>query len=114
MKYLSLFPLLFSLWWGCAVAQTYPERPVRIISPFPAGGSVDFVGRLVAAKLPEFLGQQVIVENRSGASGNIGTEIVARSVPDGYTLLVNTTPLVANAFLYKKLPYDPINDFAPV
>ena len=99
-----------------ASAQTdnYPARPVRIISPFPAGGSVDFVARLVAAKLPEFLGQQVVVENRSGASGNIGTEIVARSAPDGYTLLVNTTPLVSNAFLYKKLPYDPINDFAPV
>jgi len=110
------------LGYGGALAQTtstgsgqaYPERPVRIISPFPAGGSVDFVARLVAAKVTEFLGQQVVVENRSGASGNIGTEIVARAAPDGYTLLVNTTPLVSNAFLYKKLPYDPINDFAPV
>ncbi len=96
--------------WG----QDYPARPVRIISPFPAGGSVDFVARLVAARLPEDLGQQVVVENRSGASGNIGTENVARSAPDGYTLLVNTTPLVSNTFLYKKLPYDPINDFAPI
>jgi len=87
---------------------------VRIVSPFPSGGSVDFVARLVAAKLPEFLGQQVVVENRSGASGNIGTEIVARAAPDGYTLLLNTTPLVTNAFLYKKLPYDALGDFAPV
>ena len=75
---------------------------------------MDFVARLVAAKVTEFLGQQVVVENRSGASGNIGTEIVARAAPDGYTLLVNTTPFVSNAFLYKKLPYDPLADFAPV
>ena len=113
-KYLSLVTCALSLWYGCAVAQPYPERPVRIISPFPAGGSVDFVARLVAAKVTEFLGQQVVVENRSGASGNIGTEIVARAAPDGYTLLVNTTPFVSNAFLYKKLPYDPLADFAPV
>ena len=112
--YLCLATCAFCLGYGGAVAQSYPERAVRIISPFPAGGSVDFVGRLVAAKLPEFLGQQVVVENRSGASGNIGTEIVARAAPDGYTLLVNTTPLVSNAFLYRKLSYDPINDFAPV
>ena len=112
--YLCLVPCALCLGYGGAFAQTYPDRPVRIISPFPAGGSVDFVARLVAAKVPEFLGQQMVVENRSGASGNIGTEIVARSAPDGYTLLVNTTPLVSNAFLYKKLPYDPINDFAPV
>ncbi len=107
---------IFVLAAAPAQAQTdgYPAKPVRIISPFPAGGSVDFVARLVAARLPEYLGQQVVVENRSGASGNIGTEIVARSAPDGYTLLVNTTPLVSNTFLYKKLPYDPINDFAPI
>src|SRR6185503_14479481 len=99
-----------------AWAQTdnYPSKPIRLISPFPPGGSVDFVARLTAAKASEFLGQQGVVENRSGASGNIGTEIVARSAPDGYTLVLNTTPLVANAFLYKKLPYDPINDFAPI
>jgi tripartite-type tricarboxylate transporter receptor subunit TctC len=69
---------------------------------------------MISAKLPEFLGQQVVVENRSGASGNIGTEAAARAAPDGYTLLANTIPLVANAFLYSKLPYDPLNDFAPV
>jgi tripartite-type tricarboxylate transporter receptor subunit TctC len=87
---------------------------VRLVSPFPPGGSVDLVARLVAAKVTENLGQQMVVENRSGASGNIGTEIVARSAPDGYTLLINTIPFVANAFLYGKLPYDPLKDFAPV
>jgi tripartite-type tricarboxylate transporter receptor subunit TctC len=85
-----------------------------MVSPFPPGGSVDLVTRLVAAKLSENLGQQVVVENRSGASGNIGTELVARAAPDGHTLLINTTPFVTNAFLYSKLPYDPLIDFAPV
>lgn len=101
---------------GVARAQTdgYPSKPVRIISPFPAGGSVDLVARMVAAKATEMLGQQVVVENRSGASGNIGTEVAARAAPDGYTLLVNTIPFVANAFLYSRMPYHPMNDFAPV
>jgi len=99
---------------GWAQTDTYPSKPVRLISPFPPGGSVDLVARLVAAKLSETLGQQVVVENRSGASGNIGTELAARAAPDGYTLLVNTTPLVSNAFLYSKLPYDPLADFVPV
>jgi len=106
----------FLLWVACAtaVAQDYPNRPVRLVSPFPPGGSVDLVARLVAAKVTENLGQQMVVENRSGASGNIGTEFVARSAPDGYTLLINTIPFVANAFLYGKLPYDPLKDFAAV
>jgi tripartite-type tricarboxylate transporter receptor subunit TctC len=97
--------------WG---QDGFPAKPIRIISPFPAGGSVDLVARMIAAKLPEFIGQQVVVENRSGASGNIGTEAVARAAPDGYTLLINTIPFVANTFLYKKLPYDPLNDFIPL
>ena len=97
--------------WG--QADNYPSRPVRIIVPFAPGGSVDLLSRLVGARLAESLGQQVIVDNRSGASGNIGTEFVARAAPDGYTLLVNTIPFVANAFLYSRLPYDPLNDFAP-
>ena len=97
--------------WG---QDGFPAKPIRMISPFPAGGSVDLVARLIAAKLPEFIGQQVVVENRSGASGNIGTEVVARAAPDGYTLLVNTIPFIANAFLYSKLPYDPLNDFIPL
>jgi tripartite-type tricarboxylate transporter receptor subunit TctC len=98
--------------WG--QVEGYPAKPVRIISPFPPGGSVDLIGRMVALKLTEVVGQQVVVENRSGASGNIGTEVVARAAPDGYTLLVHTIPFVANSFLYKKMPYHPLSDFAPV
>ena len=94
--------------------EGYPAKPVRLISPFPPGGSVDLIARMVAATLTEAVGQQVIVENRSGASGNIGTEAAMRAPADGYTLLVHTIPFVANAFLYSKLPYDPLNDFVPV
>jgi tripartite-type tricarboxylate transporter receptor subunit TctC len=81
---------------------------------YPAGGSTDILARLVGQYLSERLGQQFVIENKPGAGNNIGTEAVVRAAPDGYTLLLNTTPLVANAFLYKKLPYDPINDFAPI
>jgi len=97
-----------------AVAQTYPSKPIRLLVPFPPGGSVDLVARLVAPKLSESLGQQIVIDNRSGASGNIAAELVARAAPDGYTLMVHTIPLVANAFLYSRVPYDVLNDFAPV
>jgi tripartite-type tricarboxylate transporter receptor subunit TctC len=97
-----------------AQAQNYPARPVRLIVPFPPGGSVDVVARALTPKLSERLGQQVVIENRSGASGNIGTESVARAKPDGYTLLINTIPFVANAYLYSQVPYDPFADFAPI
>jgi len=97
-----------------AQGDRYPNRPVRLLVPFPPGGSVDTVARVLAPRLTEALGQQVLVENRSGASGNIGTELAARATPDGYTLLVNTTPLVSNAHLYPKLGYDSLADFAPV
>ena len=100
---------------GYALAQTdaYPNRPVRLISPFPPGGSVDLVARLISPRLSESLGQQVVVDNRSGASGTIGTEVVARAAPDGYTLLVNTLPLVTNPFMYK-VSYDVLNDFTAI
>src|SRR5450759_465265 len=97
-----------------AGAQNYPAKTVRLVSPFPPGGSVDVVGRILAAKLSESLGQQVIVDNRSGASGIIGTELVAKAPPDGYTLLINTLPLVTNQFLMPQVPYDPIRDFEPI
>jgi len=101
---------------GTVLAQTerYPSRAVRIVVPFAPGGSVDILARLVAPKLSESIGQQVVVDNRAGASGNIGTEIVARAAPDGYTLLINTLPFVVNTFLFSKLPYDPQADFAPL
>jgi tripartite-type tricarboxylate transporter receptor subunit TctC len=97
-----------------AQVDGYPAKPVRIISPFPPGGSVDLVGRLLAARLSENLGQQFVVENRTGASGTIGTELAARAAPDGYTLLVNTLPLVTNMFLFSRVPYDVLKDFAPI
>jgi tripartite-type tricarboxylate transporter receptor subunit TctC len=95
-------------------AQNYPTKTVRIVSPFPPGGSVDLVGRILADKLTQNLGKQFIVDNRSGASGIIGTEMVAKSAPDGYTLLINTLPLVTNQFLMARVAYDPVRDFEPI
>ena len=94
---------------------TYPAKPVRFVVPFPAGGTTDILARAVAQKLSETWGQQVIVDNRPGAAGNIGSELVARSAPDGYTLLMGTVGTHAiNQSLYEKLPYDPVKDFTPV
>jgi tripartite-type tricarboxylate transporter receptor subunit TctC len=97
-----------------AAAQSYPSKAIRLVSPFPPGGSVDVVGRLLAAKLSESMGQQMVVDNRSGASGVIGTEIVMNSPPDGYTLLINTIPFVSNQFLMPRAPYDPLRDFVSI
>ena len=99
---------------SAALAQDYPTKAVRIVAPFPPGGSVDTVGRLIAARLSESFGQQFVVDNRPGASGNIGMEIAANAPADGYTLVVNTIPLVTNQFLYNKVPYDALRDFAPI
>jgi tripartite-type tricarboxylate transporter receptor subunit TctC len=103
---------------GICLAQStsdnYPAKSVRIIAPFPPGGSVDTVGRLVAARLSESYGQTFVIDNRSGASGNIGMELAANAPGDGYTLVVNTIPLVTNQFLYSKVQYDPIRDFVPI
>src|SRR5437763_9805470 len=97
-----------------ALAQSYPAKAIRLVSPFPPGGSVDVVGRLLAAKLSESMGQQMVVDNRSGASGVIGTEVVLGSPPDGYTLLINTIPFVSNQFLMPRASYDPLRDFVAV
>src|SRR5258707_2865363 len=96
------------------LAQGYPSKPIRLVSPFPPGGSVDVVGRLLAAKLSESLGQQMIVDNRSGASGVVGSEAVLNSPPDGYTLLINTIPFVTNQFLLPRAPYDPLRGFVSI
>jgi len=98
-----------------AAAQAYPTKPIRLVVPYTAGGSSDFVARQMAQKMSEGLGQTVVVENKPGVSGITGTELVARSAPDGYTLaLVGMTTHASNSWLYKKLPYDPIKDFTPI
>jgi len=95
-------------------AQGYPAGPVRVIVPFPAGGGVDSMGRILAQKLTESLGKQVFIENRAGANGMIGSEIVAKAPKDGYTLLVNGANFVTTPSLYRNVTYDPIRDFEPV
>jgi tripartite-type tricarboxylate transporter receptor subunit TctC len=97
-----------------AFAQTYPAKPVRMVVPFPAGGPADLVARLLSAKLPETWGQPLVVENRGGAGGNIGTAAVARAAADGYTILLTTSGLMSNPSLYKDIGFDPVRDFAPV
>jgi len=113
-----------SLRWLCAIlsaalswaaaAQTYPSQPIRMIAPFPPGGSVDITARLIAEPLAAQLGQRIIVDNRSGASGNIGMEAAARAAPDGYTIVLNTIPLVTNQAMFPNLTWDPIRDFAAI
>jgi tripartite-type tricarboxylate transporter receptor subunit TctC len=99
---------------GEANAQGYPAKPVRWVVSFPPGGSVDGIARRMGPPLANALGQQVVIDNRVGASGNIASELVARAAPDGYTLLSHTVPFVVNTFLYSRVPYHPVNDFAPV
>ena len=92
----------------------YPAQPIKLISPFPPGGSVDIMARLIADPLAEKLGGRIVIENRSGASGNIGMEAAARAAADGYTLVINTIPLVTNVSLFQNLTWDPLRDFAPI
>ena len=97
-----------------ALAVGYPTRPVRLVVPYPPGGSVDVVARIVSQKMMEVSGQPLVVDNRAGAAGNIGTEIVVRSPADGYTLIMATVPLAVNASLFPNLPYDVTRDLAPI
>ena len=97
-----------------AVAQPYPGRPVRMLVGFPPGGGTDIAARLLAPKLSEYLGQQFVVENRPGATTNIATDLVAKSAPDGHTLLFTTSAIAINMSLYKNLPFDALRDFAPI
>jgi tripartite-type tricarboxylate transporter receptor subunit TctC len=100
---------------GIAQAQTWPEKPIRVVVPFPAGSSADVVARILGNELSARLGQQLVVDNRPGASGNIGSDVVAKAAPDGYTLGFGTTSTHAVAVsLSEKLPYDPIKSFAPI
>jgi len=100
---------------GAVSAQTYPSKPIRIIVPFPAGGTSDILTRLIGAKLTEAWGQQVLPDNRPGANGNIGADVVARAAPDAYTLvLMDVGNLAISPSLFVKLPFDILRDFAPV
>ena len=100
---------------GIAHAQPYPSKPIRIVIPYPPGGGTDIVMRPVSVRLSERLGQPVVIDNRGGATGTIGSESVARAAPDGYTLLAHTNAgITILPHLNKKLPYDPLKDFAPV
>ena len=108
---LSVLPLCVA----CIVtAQTYPAKPVRVVIPWPPGGANDIAGRIVMQKVAEAMGQQFPIDNRGGAGGTIGADLVAKAAPDGYTLMAHSTTHVGNAHLYKKLPYDTLGDFAPV
>ena len=113
MKLKLLFILMFT--HGLAFAQAYPSKPVRVIIPYPPGSTPDIVGRTASSKLQEALGQPFVVENRTGAGGNIGAEAVAKAPADGYTLLVSTNGVFSiNKALYKSMPFDPDKDLAPV
>ena len=98
---------------GSATAQTYPTRPVKLVVPFAPGGSTDIFGRVIAAQLSEKLGQTGVVDNRAGAGGTVGTDLVAKSPPDGYTLLLISAAYSMNAAI-AKLPYDPVTAFTPI
>ena len=111
-KIVFIVLLIFS---SFAMAQAYPSRPVRVIVPFPPGGAPDLVGRTLANRLQERLGQSFVVENRTGAGGNIAADAVAKSAPDGYTLLATSDgPLVINPAVYPAMPFDTLRDFAPI
>ena len=99
---------------GMCFAQTYPVKPVRLVVPFPPGGAVDILARLMQPKMSDALGQPLIVDNRPGAAGNIGAEAVAKSAPDGYTVLVNTNGQAIAPAMYRKLAYDPVKDLVPL
>jgi len=118
MKWLSRFAMsalvVLPLLSVGALAQTYPSKPVRVIIVFPPGGSNDVVGRIVFQKMSESLGEQFVIDNRGGAAGTIGADVVAKSPPDGYTIMVQSATHVANPHLYKKLPYDTLKDFTGV
>jgi len=103
----SLLPLL-------AVAQNYPSKPIRFVVPFAAGGGTDALTRILGQKLTEAMGRPIVVDNRPGAAGAVGADIVAKAVPDGYTLIMILSSHIINPSLYKKLPYNTINDFSPV
>src|SRR5688572_27202919 len=111
---LVLCALALSVPWPASFAQTFPAKPVRLIVPFAPGGNTDIIARFYAPKFSELLGQQVIVDNRAGAGGTVGSDIVAKAPPDGYTILMVSEGHTINPAMIRKLPYDSIRDFTPV
>jgi tripartite-type tricarboxylate transporter receptor subunit TctC len=110
----KLLAVLLFVACGHAAGQAYPSRPIKFVVPFAPGGGTDLVARIVSQRMSEGLGQPVVIENRGGAGGQIGTAFVAKSAPDGYTIVIGSTPLAIGHSLYKNLPYDILADFAPV
>ena len=111
----ALAALAGMTWMAPAAAQPYPAKPIKLIVPFPAGGIADLYGRIIGSRVTETWGQPVLVENRTGAGGNIGADAVAKSAPDGYTLVMGTFGTHAvNVSLFSSMPYDPVRDFAPI
>src|SRR4249919_3560157 len=105
--------LLFSA--AAAAQPAYPNRPIRLIVPYPPGGNVDITARIIGPVLGEIVGQSIVVDNRSGAGGNLGANLVAKAPPDGYTLLMGSSaPLAINPIVIKDTPYDPLTAFAPI
>jgi tripartite-type tricarboxylate transporter receptor subunit TctC len=113
LKYVAT-AIIIALSAGLLPAHAYPDRPITLLVPFAPGGPTDIIARILAVSLSQSLGQQVIVDNRPGAAGNIGMGVAARARPDGYTLLLTSTAIAVNPALYKNLPYDPFKDFVPV
>src|SRR5688572_25253927 len=113
LRYLGIFIGALSVF--NAQAQVYPAKPIRLVVPWPAGGTTDILGRIVGQKLSENWAQPIVTDNRGGASGNIGTEAVVKSPPDGYTLLFGSMSThTMNQFLYSRMAYDPVTDVAPI
>ena len=113
-KVIAIASFLATIAAGSAPAQTYPNRPVRVIAPFTTGSAADSLARVLGQKLTDVWGQQMVIDNRIGANGMIGTEAVAKAPPDGYTILLNNISLAINPALYSKMPYDTLADFVPV
>ena len=113
-SFLAIFAFGMQAAAGAMAAEAYPHKPIRLIIPFGAGGSTDVLVRIVATRLTNYVGKQVVIDNRTGAGSLIGTAIAAKSNPDGYTLLGTATPFVIVPNLYKKTPFHPLRDFAPI